>query len=725
MSEIMDMEARIKDYVSANVDKINSKIASMGNYAKESTEKSTKGFDALGLSVNKLVTAATAMVIFRKVENYLKDATTAAVDQMQADAKLEAVIKATGGAAGHTTKELQKMAGDLQLVTTYGDEAIESMMSVLLGFQNIKGDNFRRATEAILDMSSVMGIDLVSSAQAIGKALDSPTQGMSSLSRQGFVWTEQEKEMVQKLEESGQLFEAQAIILKSIESAFGGVSRAMAETDVGKIEQTNNILGDMSEKLGNDLLPLMREWKELQMSIANIAIPVGSAILKGINAEIQMLKGSSRDLLQTNETIKTAQSKDYDESVNILSTHIEKLKAKFNEQVAIVENTQKRIDSMPGGAGVLSKMLSKENLAKSEQKLAEYEELIFKSQTALNKILGITSTKTGITAGGVPTQEATEEQLQARIEQLQEQIQCEEELKREIEDIEKTMVYKPEDILYGINGNISAITEPEKESLRQRQELDKQYHDTKLELRQAEISQIKDQYDQELELLKLKQEEELTEYEKGSSARHMVEQRHRIEQDNLDKQQQSKRLERDRQTAIARANNEQYVADMTIGMFSNVARATKAGSAVQKTLDVAQATANTYIGVTKALASGQEWKIPWLLGYGLSQVAVISSQKYADSGIVPGKMTTGDRQVAMVNSREMILNLNDQAALFDMIKRPNVSNNNAVNLNITVGNGSYDMSAARYTVDQLVPIIGDALLRAKSEGRLRSYESAR
>jgi len=71
--------------------------------------------------------------------------------------------------------------------------------------------------------------------------------------------------------------------------------------------------------------------------------------------------------------------------------------------------------------------------------------------------------------------------------------------------------------------------------------------------------------------------------------------------------------------------------------------------------------------------------------------------------------------------------MEDQRAMFDMIRRPqSVNNSQAVSLNISVGNGSnYDMAAAQYTVDQLVPVIGEALVRAKNEGRLRQYETSR
>jgi hypothetical protein len=737
MSDIIDMEARIKDYISANIDKINSKLDSMGNAAKASTAKASGGFLSMGASIDKLVKTAAGLWIFRQISGYLSDATNELKKQTDADAKLAAVIRSTGMAAGFTTEQLQEVANGLQSVTTHGNETIENLQAVLLGFQNIKGDNFIRTTEAVIDMAAVMGTDLVSAAQALGKAIDSPTQGMSSLSRQGFVWTKQEKELVAQLEESGKLYEAQEIILKSVESAFGGVARAMAETDVGKLEQTNNIIGDMSEKLGKDLLPLMREWKELQLSIATLAIPAGTVILKGLNAEIQMIKGVSRELLQTNETISVAQGENEKEGINRLIKHIETLKNKYKEQQAVVESAQKNLDNMPGGAGIISVKMAEKGLADANKKFAEYEELIYKTQQALGKMTG---TRTTSSAGGGATsakKELTEDELQIRIEQLQEQIQYETELQKEIEALEKEMnssypLYGMTDKALGPQAakEIYDIGEPGKEDeaiQKKSLEFSTQLHDAKLALQQAEILAKADKSTQELEILKIQQEEELKIYEEGSTARFLVEQRHKLELDTLDKKTQKDKQDRDKQTEQKKYATMQATTDYTIGSLQTIATAVKSTSGVQKTLDIAQATANVYIGVTKAIASGQLWKVGLIVATGMAQVANISKLKYAQSGIVPGNSTVGDRQMAMVNSREMILNSRDQAALFDLIKRPNsVDNSSQVSLNINLGtDAQYDMRAARYTVDQLAPIIGEVLLKAKTEGRLRQYEGAR
>jgi len=108
----------------------------------------------------------------------------------------------------------------------------------------------------------------------------------------------------------------------------------------------------------------------------------------------------------------------------------------------------------------------------------------------------------------------------------------------------------------------------------------------------------------------------------------------------------------------------------------------------------------------------------------MANIAKISAQKFAHGGIVGGSSYTGDRVPAMVNSGEMVLTRGQQANLFNTINN-NSNMSNAVNINISTGGGSYDMAAAKHTVDSLVPVLGSALVRARREGRLVEYENAR
>ena len=125
--------------------------------------------------------------------------------QEKAVAQLNARIKSTGGAAGLTSKELQKMASALQKVTTFGDEATIAAQGILLTFTKIGRDAFPLALKAVQNMSIAMGVDLKSAALQVGKALNDPILGVTALQRSGIQFTKSQKDVIKSLVETGEI----------------------------------------------------------------------------------------------------------------------------------------------------------------------------------------------------------------------------------------------------------------------------------------------------------------------------------------------------------------------------------------------------------------------------------------------------------------------------------------------------------------------------------------
>jgi hypothetical protein len=170
--------------------------------------------------------------------------------QEKAEAKLGAVLKATGEAAGYNLEQLKAMAGEMQDLTGVGDEVILNGMAMLATFKNVAGDGFKRATMAALDMSQVLDQDLKTSVIQIGKALNDPILGMTALSKAGVQFTETQKEMAKSMVESGDLMGAQEIILQELSSQFGGAAAANLETFGGRLDAAKGRLSDLKEEIG-------------------------------------------------------------------------------------------------------------------------------------------------------------------------------------------------------------------------------------------------------------------------------------------------------------------------------------------------------------------------------------------------------------------------------------------------------------------------------------------
>jgi hypothetical protein len=175
--------------------------------------------------------------------------------QVLAEAQLNAVLKSTAGAAGLTAKELTGMASALQKQTRFGDEAIIKAQSLMLTFTKVGKEVFPDAIESVLNMSEAMGQDLQQGVIQVGKALNDPILGVTALRRVGVQLSDQQVDLVKKFTETGNIAEAQKIILSELETQFGGVARAAGETLGGSLDQMSNAAGDAAESIGEALSP--------------------------------------------------------------------------------------------------------------------------------------------------------------------------------------------------------------------------------------------------------------------------------------------------------------------------------------------------------------------------------------------------------------------------------------------------------------------------------------
>jgi len=171
--------------------------------------------------------------------------------QQKAIAQVEAGLISTGQAAGFTSKELQKMASDLQAKTLFGDEVIlKDATAQLLTFTNISGEQFARTQKAALNLATRLDGDLKSASIQLGKALNDPIANLSALSRSGIQFSKDQKEVIKSLAETGRLAEAQTIILDELEKQYGGAAEAARLAGLGPFQALQMVLSDLSEEFG-------------------------------------------------------------------------------------------------------------------------------------------------------------------------------------------------------------------------------------------------------------------------------------------------------------------------------------------------------------------------------------------------------------------------------------------------------------------------------------------
>jgi hypothetical protein len=254
-----------------------------------SSSKSLKTLEQNSQRTARALGAATGILVGFITGRGFQKMVDATVKQEQAIAQLEAAIESTGNASGRSSQQLQAYAAELQQIGVQGDEAVLGVQSLLLTFKQIEGDNFDRTTRAVLDLSVAMNQDLKSSAVQLGKALNDPVANLGALSRTGIQFAEDQKVLIKELASTGRVAEAQAIILKELESQFGGSAAAARNTLGGALQALQNNFGDLFEASGPGLDSLTQSINDVSAIFAD---PQFQANVQKVVGEILKLGGT-------------------------------------------------------------------------------------------------------------------------------------------------------------------------------------------------------------------------------------------------------------------------------------------------------------------------------------------------------------------------------------------------------------------------------------------------
>ena len=208
-------------------------------------------------------------------------------------AQTESVLTSMGGAANVTSDDVFDLANSISGMSGVAHESIVEGENMLLTFGNIHNelgegnDIFDQTTALMVDMSVAMGTDVKAGAIQLGKALNDPITGVGALSKVGITFTEDQKEMIKGMVESGDVMGAQKIILKELENQFGGSAAAMGETMTGKINIMKNSFEEMARTLATAVMPMISKfvgWLQSALSWFNNLNP-------GMQKMIQMILG--------------------------------------------------------------------------------------------------------------------------------------------------------------------------------------------------------------------------------------------------------------------------------------------------------------------------------------------------------------------------------------------------------------------------------------------------
>lgn len=216
-----------------------------GRAAKKTSREMAEAAKEASQAWSALAGAAAGVVGALSVGSLFGRFITETRNAEQEQAQLGAVLRSTGESAGFNRDQLNSLAGALEKATTFSGGDINQAQTTLLAFTGVVGNQFNRALQSAADMATRTGVTVKAAAETIGRALDVPSQGLTSLSKQGFRFTEEQKKMALAMESTGDVAGAQGIILQALEESYGGAAKAARETFGGSLDALQNTISSL------------------------------------------------------------------------------------------------------------------------------------------------------------------------------------------------------------------------------------------------------------------------------------------------------------------------------------------------------------------------------------------------------------------------------------------------------------------------------------------------
>jgi len=220
---------------------LNKLKASLGQVDKKAddTTKEIKKIDKqstlLSSSFKKLGGVVAAAFSLGVIKSFIQESVRLASIQQQSEAQLLQALKGRRNVQQSLIAQAQK----LQSLTIFGDEDIIRAQSLIAAFVK-EEEQIKALTEVTLDLAAAKGFDLASAGDLITKTFASST---NALSRYG-------------IEVTGAAGSSERLesITTALNNAFQGQAQVLAETNAGRLQQLNNLIGDLKESFGAAVL---------------------------------------------------------------------------------------------------------------------------------------------------------------------------------------------------------------------------------------------------------------------------------------------------------------------------------------------------------------------------------------------------------------------------------------------------------------------------------------
>jgi len=672
----LEIEAKLKDYFTPNVSKVNYSINSISDNTKKLENQFSNFGNVIGSIGNNFKSVLSGMAVatvgflsVNKLKDFLIDVVKAADEKQKAIASLTNTL-------GVYNKELIIQAEELEKTTLYSNETTIGLQGMLAMYIK-NSDQLKTLTPLVQDFATKTGMDLNSAARLVTQSFTGTSESIGRYNAG-----------IKGVSGTNERFNS---IVENMNRLFGGSAKVAAEVGMGPFQVLQNRINSIKDDIGEQLLPYLKQFTDFVtnnidkirifldsiIKVSMVLIQLGKSLysfiesaINGLTAIIEFTMGSVVEFIH-NVYRKVLQSADL--IVNTFNTVRGKITGTKYEHSDLA-------NTMAGEYSYL-KLVSKEfwdsnvkhankadqAFGKSIEELYNIGNIFKKQQEFIPKTVG------GGGGGGGLDEDEIKKAKKIYEDSLKRMSAMIPEAKR----IRGELMYGGElDEIAKLDAEHRMVMEQLKNQLNEQLILKAEYKDANLQL-QKEFKEKE----------RIEEEKYLIRYNEIQQSIHLADQKRAEDKLKLQKEQ-----------GIASSK------ELLSGIISFTS-ANEKYKTLYKTAAIAETLIATYSGAQKAAASvavipGIGWNMAPVIAaahvaLGLANVARISGIKMQHGGVIPGTSYNGDVVHTQLNSGELVMSPSMQANTLAAIgygQRTTNNNNSNVQLSINIDNSQSNSS---------------------------------
>ena len=218
----------------------------------DGSKLSTDISDKVNGIAKKAAVGFAAIFAAKEIIGFGKDSVKAFQEAEAAQLRLSTAFEKFPKLAGANIESLRSLNTALALKTKFDDDATASGQAVLAQF-NLTADQLKTLTPLLQDFAARTGSDLPSAAQTFGKALLGQGRGLKEI---GLVFKDTGSQ-------AGNFKE----LVQGVSDKVGGFAEKEGKTATGRLEILGNQFGEIKEKIGSVLLPVLQTFADIFLKI--------------------------------------------------------------------------------------------------------------------------------------------------------------------------------------------------------------------------------------------------------------------------------------------------------------------------------------------------------------------------------------------------------------------------------------------------------------------------